>query len=108
MEATLLAFSAAEKLAGRLSERLLQLLLLAAEIESVRYGASREKLDFLVGLRARCREISEGTGIYLNMLLCSYGYEDIRELEREYSEQINNPEISQKLKYACAYELGKV
>ncbi len=108
VEATLLAFSAAEKLAGRLSERLLQLLLLAAEIESVRYGASREKLDFLVGLRARCREISEGTGIYLNMLLCSYGYEDIRELEREYSEQINNPEISQKLKYACAYELGKV
>ena len=107
VETTLLALSAAEKLTGRLSERLLQLLLLAVEIERIGYGISKERLDFLIDLRARCGHISENTRIYLDMLLCSYGYEDIQELDREYSMQMENPEISEKLKYACAHELGK-
>lgn len=104
---TLRALSAAEKLTGRLSERLLQLLLLAVEMESIGYGFSNARLDFLTGLRTRCRGIAEDTKMYLNMLLCCYGYEDIRELDREYRRQIGNLEISGKLKHTCAYELGK-
>lgn len=107
MEATLLAFSAAKKLTGRLSERLLQLLLLAAEIESIGYGTAKEGLDFLIDLRARCRGISANTKMYLNMLLCCYRYENIRELDSEYNKHMDDPEISEKLKYACAYELGR-
>ncbi len=105
MEVTRVAFQAAEKLSGRLSERLMQLLILAAKMESISYGSSKEKLNFLVNLRERYRG-GESIRIYLNMLLCGYGYEDIRELDREYSRQIDNPEISEKFKYACAYELG--
>lgn len=41
------------------------------------------------------------------MLLCCCGYENIWELDRECSKQMENPEISKKLKDTCAYELGK-
>lgn len=107
VQTTLSALSVAEKLTGRLSERLLQLLLLATEMEHIGYGSSRERRDFLINLRTKCKDISENTRIYLNMLLCSYGYADIQELDREYKKQIESPEISEKLKYACAYELGR-
>ena len=104
---TLQVLSVAEKLTGRLEERVLKLLLLAVEIEGIEYGAPKERLGFLVDLWTRCREISADTRIYLIMLLCCYGYKDIKELDTEYSKQMKNPEISGKLKYTCAYELGK-
>lgn len=105
--ATLLALSVAEKLTGRFSERLLQLLLLAIEMERIGYGSSRERRNFLIDLRTRCKDISENTRIYLNMLLCAYGHVNIQELDQEYTKQKENPEIPEKLKYALAYELGR-
>lgn len=108
VEATLLALSAVEKLVGRLSERLLRLLLLAVEMENISYGFSKERLGCLIDLKTRCRGISENTRIYLDMLLCCYGYEDIRKLDREFGRKMDNPVISEEIKYAYAYEIGKL
>lgn len=107
MKATLLALSAAKKLKGGFQERFLQLLLFALEAEYLFYGSSMENLQFLVFLKTRCKNISAKTKGYLFRMLCSYGYEDTKELEREYREQLANPEIPVELKCAFAGELGK-
>lgn len=104
---TLQALSVAEKLTGVLEERVLQLLLLAVEIESIEHDPLKERLDFLTDLWARYKEIPEDTRMYLNMLLCCYGYQNIQELDMECSKQMENPEIFRKLNYTCAYVLGK-
>ncbi len=107
IKATLLALSAAKKLKGSFRDRTLQLLLFALEAEYLFYGSSMENLHFLVSLKTRCKGISACTKVYLYRMLCSYGYEDIRELEEEYRIQLANPEIPEGVKCAYAGELGE-
>lgn len=101
IEVMMVALAVAKNMTGVIQERFVQLLLFAVEIEYNCSGASLERLDFLTKMRMRCRGMSEETEIYLYMLLCCYGYENVRELEKKFRKQFENAEIPKTLK--CAY-----
>lgn len=101
-----LVYSVAGKIAGGMQEAFLQLSLLAVESEYCLFGFDRERLRYVAGLKQRCRNASAVTKVYRYILLCEYGYEDIKELEKEYRKCMENPEIPETLKLAFANGLG--
>lgn len=101
-----LVYSVAKKLSGGLREEFLQLILLAAESAYCLWGYDKESLCYVAGLKQKCRNVSAKTKAYRYILLCTYGYGNIRELDREYRKCVESQAISQALKLAFANGLG--
>lgn len=100
-------YSAAQKLSGSLREEYLQLILLAAESAYCLLGFDKEKLNYLKGLKQSCRSVSFNTKAYWYVVLNTYNYDDMAELERAYVKYGEDGTVSKEIRLAFTKGLAR-
>lgn len=106
IQTTMMLRTIVGKLSGKLTERYVNLYLMAAAFESIYYGLSKDCLENLKKIKVKASKLSAITNVALHIMLCSQRYEDLDSMLNMYEQVKVDADIPENMIFSFAEVLG--